>query len=125
MRPFFWFWAKLGDETWPEKYHPVICHLIDVGQVARHLWARVFRRQIRALVTARLGLADEQAAGAWLAFWAATHDIGKVSPDFQGQGKINELKKRLGAPFNFEHPGDKKPHGDVSTKVLAQELASP
>ena len=30
-----WFWAKLGHETWPDVYHPVICHLIDVGQVAR------------------------------------------------------------------------------------------
>ena len=27
------FWAKLGGTTWPDKYHPVICHLIDVAAV--------------------------------------------------------------------------------------------
>jgi hypothetical protein len=24
-------WATLGTETWPEKYHPLLCHFIDVG----------------------------------------------------------------------------------------------
>jgi hypothetical protein len=24
-------WAKLGNKTWPEEYHPVICHLVDVA----------------------------------------------------------------------------------------------
>jgi hypothetical protein len=26
------FWAKLGDATWPDKYHPVLCHLNVVGE---------------------------------------------------------------------------------------------
>jgi CRISPR-associated endonuclease/helicase Cas3 len=117
-------WAKLGSETWPEKYHPVLCHLIDVGQVARRLWDKgVFRRKMREWITTRLGLPDESAAGAWLAFWAAAHDIGKVSPDFQAQGKTDELKTRLAAAgFNFEHSGEKKQHGVLSTVVLAAEL---
>jgi hypothetical protein len=29
------FWAKLGAHTYPDRYHPVLCHLIDVGFVAR------------------------------------------------------------------------------------------
>jgi hypothetical protein len=33
MHPLLSFWAKLGNETWPDKYHPVICHLIDVAKV--------------------------------------------------------------------------------------------
>ena len=104
----------------PTNYHPVLCHLIDVGQVARRLWDDVFRPRVRAWVTARLGLADGNAAGAWLAFWAATHDIGKVSPDFQAQGKTDALKTRLAAAgFNLHNPGEKTPHGDVSTAVLA------
>ena len=118
-----WFWAKLRSATWPEKYHPVICHLIDVGQVARRLWSDVCRAKVREWVTGRLGLPDQDAAGAWLAFWAAAHDIGKVSPDFQSQGKTAELKKRLAPEFNFGSPGGKK-HGDVSTAVLAAELTA-
>ena len=45
-----WFWAKLGTETWPERYHPVICHLIDVGQVAHALWERVLRAPLKKWV---------------------------------------------------------------------------
>lgn len=117
------FWAKLGKEIWPEKYHPMICHLIDVGQVARQLWDRVLRGKVRGWVTAKLGLPDDNAAGSWLAFWAATHDIGKLSPSFQSQGKTEELRRRFGESW-FDSLGSTKPHGDISTKVLAEELES-
>jgi hypothetical protein len=73
------FWAKLGKETWPEKYHPVICHLIDVAAVTANLWDQVIRTRLRQWVSDRLGL-DEQSCGRWLAFWIGAHDIGKVSP---------------------------------------------
>src|SRR6476660_477840 len=110
------FWAKLGSAVWPEKYHPVLCHLIDVGQVARRLWNDVCRSKVREWVRIRLGLPDQEAAGAWLAFWVGAHDIGKVSPDFHAQGKTDKLKARLEAVgFNFDPTGGKKPHGDVST----------
>jgi CRISPR-associated endonuclease/helicase Cas3 len=117
------FWAKLGNETWPDKYHPVLCHLIDVGQVARRLWDEVCRPKVREWITMRLGLTDHDAAGAWLAFWAAAHDIGKVSPDFQAQGKTDKLRSWLPPEFNFAHTGDKKQHGVLSTVVLDAELA--
>ena len=58
----FWFWAKLGKETWPEKYHPVICHLIDVAAVTSNLWDRLIRSRLRQWVSGRLGL-DEKASG--------------------------------------------------------------
>jgi CRISPR-associated endonuclease/helicase Cas3 len=117
-------WAKLGNATWPDQYHPLVCHLIDVGQVARRLWdENVIRPKIRKWLTERFGLADEFAIGAWLAFWAAAHDIGKLSPCFQSQGKTDQLTARLkGDRFNF--PGDNRPHGDISTRILAQELES-
>ncbi len=123
MDPRLWFWAKLGSETWPEKYHPVLCHLIDVGQVARRLWNQALRAKIRTWIGTRLGLADQSTTGAWLAFWAAAHDIGKLTPGFQGQGKTNELRTRLPEWFGFT--GDTPPHGQVSTKVLADLLEAP
>jgi CRISPR-associated endonuclease/helicase Cas3 len=126
MIPLVSFWAKLGSATWPDEYHPVICHLIDVGAVALNLWENVFRRRFRQWLSGRLGLdKDEKACGRWLAFWCGTHDIGKVSPDFQFQGNTCELKRRLTAPeagFNFAHTGDKQQHGVISTVVLNAEL---
>jgi hypothetical protein len=56
MNPMLLFWAKLGNETWPEKYHPVICHLIDVAAVTQNLWDAVFRPQFRKWLAGRLGL---------------------------------------------------------------------
>ncbi|MBI5758205.1 MAG: hypothetical protein HZA46_06780 [Planctomycetales bacterium] len=33
------FWAKLGRGSYPQDAHPVICHLLDVGNVAATLWS--------------------------------------------------------------------------------------
>ena len=71
------FWAKLANETWPEKYHPVICHLIDVAAVTQNLWDAVFRSQFRKWLASRLGL-DEDNCARWLAFWSGAHDIGSA-----------------------------------------------
>ncbi len=123
MESLCWFWAKLGQETWPETYHPVICHLIDVAAVTAKLWEQVIRSQIRAWLSNRLAL-DQNACGCWLAFWAGAHDIGKVSPNFQSQGKTTELKRRLTASgYNFAHTGKPASHGEVSTAVLVEALA--
>jgi CRISPR-associated endonuclease/helicase Cas3 len=109
------FWAKLGSATWPETYHPVTCHLIDVGQVARRLWSDVCGSKVRQWVTARLGL-SEDAAGAWLAFWAGAHDIGKVSPGFQAKSpQAKEALRKEGFRFIGN---DDTPHGTVSAAVL-------
>ncbi len=119
------FWAKLGNETWPEKYHPVVCHLIDVAAVARQLWDQdqVYRPKVREWVTDRLGLPDPDTAGAWLSFWAGAHDIGKAAPDFQLRGKTAKLRERLEADtFDLAHAGCPMAHGPVGTAVLATEL---
>ena len=92
-----WFWAKLGKATWPDTYHPVICHLIDVGQVAFSLWNSALRKPIRERLTVQLGLESTEDAGRWLAFWIGAHDIGKVTPCFQFQGKTTNLGRRLAA----------------------------
>jgi CRISPR-associated endonuclease/helicase Cas3 len=123
--PHLLFWAKLGSETWPGKYHPVACHLIDVGAVARKIWDHVFRPRIRQWLSGRLGL-DESACGRWLAFWSGAHDIRKMAPCFQDRGKQNTaaLRERLGNAW-FALFGGNEPHGVLSTKIVADELARP
>src|SRR5262249_31662536 len=101
------FCAKVGNETWPDKYHPVICHLIDVGQVARRMWDDVLRKQARSWVTNRLGLGDESAAGGWLGFGAGPHEIGRAVRCCQTQGKTAELRRRLGEDWFTSSPGPK------------------
>jgi len=123
MDSLFCFWAKLGSAVWPDQYHPVICHLIDVAAVTSNLWNCVIRSHIRQWLSKHLGV-DEKGCGRWLAFWSGAHDIGKVAPCFQSQGKTDRLTTRLRSE-GFDFPGSSKPHGDISTQVLAQELGSP
>jgi CRISPR-associated endonuclease/helicase Cas3 len=118
------FWAKLGVATWPEHYHPVVCHLIDVAAVARHMWVGAFRSRFRISVAENLSL-DEDACGRWLAFWCGAHDIGKVAYCFQNRNdaRTASLKERLRAD-GFALPSWDRPHGTISCAVLAEELAS-
>src|SRR5262249_49072623 len=100
----FLLWAKLGDATWPEEFHPVLCHLVDVAAVALRLWDCVFRPRFRGWIAGRLGL-DEGDCRRWLAFWAGAHDIGKVAACFQDRNdaRTRALKERLcaaGFPFH-------------------------
>lgn len=111
-----WFWAKLGKEVWPERYHPVVCHLIDVGCVAREMWKKAIRQKVKLRVSEQLNLSVDE-AGAWVAFWTAAHDIGKVTPCFQAQGKSEALKKRL-FTAKYDAGSGEKHHTDTGTKVF-------
>ena len=85
-----WFWAKLGNDSWPERFHPVVCHLLDVGQVAAAIWATTLRPSMKRRVARQLGC-DEATAGAWIAYWVAAHDIGKITPCFQSLSKMGAV----------------------------------
>ncbi|MBM3983739.1 MAG: CRISPR-associated helicase Cas3' [Planctomycetes bacterium] len=119
-----YFWAKLGFETWPNKYHPVLCHLIDVGQVAAAIWRDALRDHTRQRVAKQLGLGDDVgAAGAWVAFWVAAHDIGKITPGFQFQvgDRAEQLNRKLCAR-GFDVSGGHKYHDQTGTNVLFEAL---
>lgn len=73
-------WAKTGPkDTW----HPLWCHMVDVGSVALRRFERTAPAQRRA-VAGWLGC-DEELAGRLVAVLAALHDLGKCSPAFQGK----------------------------------------
>jgi CRISPR-associated endonuclease/helicase Cas3 len=94
--------------------------MIDVAAVTRRLWDSVIRQENRKWLAERLALSQAD-CGAWLAFWCGAHDIGKVSPCFQSQGKTAQLVNQLkNAEFDF--PTETRPHGDITTKVLAALL---
>ncbi len=121
--PHLALWAKLGAQTWPTSYHPLLCHLIDVAAVARQLWENVFRPHFRQWIAARLGL-DEAGCARWLAFWCGAHDIGKAAACFQdlGNEQTKALRDWLGTNgFSVAH-GKGPPHGTISTAVLADLL---
>jgi CRISPR-associated endonuclease/helicase Cas3 len=118
MTPTHYFWAKLGTAKWPERYHPLVCHAVDVGNVARELW-RQMGRPLQQQFADALSIENEVAAR-WVAFWIAAHDIGKVTPCFQFQGQTEELKKQLTDTFNTA--SGKEHHTETGTKILNTAL---
>jgi len=120
-------WAKLSrGNTPPQGYHPLICHLLDVGSVAEAMWRDTVSPWTKRRITATLGLPDEDTAGKWIAFIAATHDIGKACPPFQHRqetpqelrlllnaARLTDAKTPIGAPVS---------HGAVSERALQDDL---
>lgn len=84
------FWAKADAGT--GLVHPLLCHLVDTSCVARVLWQVVIGSSTRRVFSSSLAI-SEQSAGAWLTYLAGLHDIGKVTPGFQG--KFNPRKEVL------------------------------
>ncbi|HMM42080.1 MAG TPA: CRISPR-associated endonuclease Cas3'', partial [Thermomicrobiales bacterium] len=104
-------WAKTdrsGKD--PDAWHPLICHMLDVAAVARAMWREVLTPALRRRITDGLGLPDEAAAEAWIAYLAGLHDLGKGSPGFQA--KWPEARDRLtDAGLTPGHPENDPGHG--------------
>ncbi len=115
------FWAKLGSGAYPEEMHPVVCHLVDVGFVAQSLWWGAVGKATRTHWSSKLQV-EPEVAGQWMSFWAAIHDIGKITPAFQFRCK--SARVRLSGMGFKVSPGPAWPHGLCSAVVLKSELAS-
>lgn len=118
-----WFlWAKWSDASQvPATYHPVICHLIDVAQVARLLWNTIYARPHRERLAAAFQL-DQAATASWVAFFAGLHDLGKASPAFQTQLGLPLVEAWLRSLSLRVANATWAPHGLISTIALEDVL---
>jgi CRISPR-associated endonuclease/helicase Cas3 len=108
-------WAK-ADRT--GQYHPLICHLIDVAQVAGALWDNVLTDSIRRHFCSLLGQPPED-SGRLLSFWIGLHDLGKASPAFQR--RCQSAQERLAAAgLSFPRVFARRTcqHGTISAQAL-------
>lgn len=74
----FKLWAKT------DPFHPLPCHLVDVGNVALELLSSGPFRGVGHRFQQASGCPPEQTI-AWLAYLASLHDLGKCSAAFQGK----------------------------------------
>ncbi len=72
------FWGKA--EKNGSDFHPAVCHMLDVGIMARELLTTL-PAQLQTRIRNIFG--DTCECG--LAFFSAIHDIGKISPGFVGK----------------------------------------
>ena len=112
-RDFFVFWGKA--EKAGSSWHPAVCHMLDVGIVARSLLA--FQSpQIQKRLLALFG----PSATNTLALIAALHDIGKISPGFQSK-RADLCKSLEGLGFGFPKFATSN-HGKIAASCLSDLL---
>jgi CRISPR-associated endonuclease/helicase Cas3 len=113
------FWVD-EDGSW--RFHPLICHMLDVAAVAEAIWTDCLAARVRSHLSQALRLGEDE-AGRWLAFLAGCHDLGKATPVFQAKGSRDQHStppwlKGTGLEFkplgNLSDPG----HGVVTAARL-------
>jgi CRISPR-associated endonuclease/helicase Cas3 len=118
---YYSLWAKT-DQTGGEEIHPLIYHLIDVGECTLALWNLALSEQTRQTFANYLNL-DIETTGRILAFWASLHDFGKAAPGFQRK-YLPAISTLNNAGFKFPEPTPRlAPHGQVSAWALERLLA--
>ena len=116
-------WAKLPRHGETAGYHPLLAHMIDVGQVARAMWRLVLPPAAREAVAEELGV-EPEVAGGWVALWAGAHDLGKASPAFARQNSSAwERIRQAGFPCPADAPTIKAPHGTITALELPELLS--
>jgi len=89
--------------------------MLDTFAVCEQIWQTCLHSCARKWLSGQL-LLPEKEASQWIAFWVGLHDIGKASPDFQGNSEVvkNKLEKS-GYKFNRKSATY---HGTASACIL-------
>lgn len=130
------FWAKTGDKDSPTRGLSLIQHMLDAGSVAARLWDTWLAPGLQERFSEHLHLSmeDTRALVCWL---AATHDMGKATPEFSGQldarrdENLAIYRQRI-EQQDFEFPEDlvaptsglRCPHSKYSQSILTHLLTN-
>jgi CRISPR-associated helicase cas3 len=130
------FWAKTGDKESPTRGLSLVQHMLDAGSVAARLWDTWLAPGLQKRFSEHLHLSmeDTRALVCWL---AATHDMGKATPEFSGQldarrdENLAVYRQRI-EQQDFEFPEDlvtptsglRCPHSKYSQSILIHLLTS-
>ena len=130
------FWAKTGDKDSPTRGLSLVQHMLDAGSVAARLWDTWLAPGLQKRFSEHLHLSmeDMRSLVCWL---AATHDMGKATPEFSGQldarrdENLAVYRQRI-EQQDFEFPEDlvtptsglRCPHSKYSQSILVRLLTS-
>lgn len=130
------FWAKTGDKDSPTRGLSLVQHMLDAGSVAARLWDTWLAPGLQKRFSEHLHLSmeDTRSLVCWL---AATHDMGKATPEFSGQldarrdENLAVYRQRI-EQQDFEFPEDlvtpvsglRCPHSKYSQSILIDLLTN-
>lgn len=119
------FWAKTSQKERPG-VHPVICHLLDVGNSCREVLTRYVNKKLMRYLMNAIDLrvngrkATKEEFIAFLCFLSAAHDIGKISPSFQRKisGQLEDLYRKLSIYRYLDTADGFHYHAGLSVNIL-------
>ena len=121
-RPGFALWGKAQPvPEFDSAAHPLICHMVDVANVAELLVDNVLARGTTRRFLQGFGCSPD-AARQWLPLLVALHDFGKASPAFQAKwvaGRPGLREAGLDLDIDSKHGRD---HGTVGPFFLSPVL---
>jgi len=111
----FWGKSEKGNSLW----HPAVCHMIDAGLITEALIENFTSSLQKYILKYFAGVANERECFRWVAFFAALHDLGKISPGFQFKRPdlVINLPKE---DFPFSPDFDETDHGRVTFLSLRE-----
>ncbi|NOT62452.1 MAG: CRISPR-associated endonuclease Cas3'', partial [Acidobacteria bacterium] len=128
------FWAKTthDKDRYPNAYHPLLCHLIDVAAVTLVMWKDVLPKAVKERIARSLGLPTDddglEVTGRIVAWIAGLHDLGKASPPFAHRPTTQNIHQLYDgtrfAKTREPEPAKKAPHGYVTASELPEILGS-
>ena len=127
-------WAKTGSDETPSIGLSLPQHMTDAGSVAAELWDKWLSPGTKQRIMKMLNLTQDEAKS--FACWvAATHDMGKATPEFAGQldsrgrEELRVFRDRIEEhKFNFPNhlttppAGTRYPHSTYSQSILIRLL---
>ena len=127
-------WAKTGSDETPSIGLSLPQHMTDAGSVAAELWDKWLSPGTKQRIMKMLNLTQDEAKS--FACWvAATHDMGKATPEFAGQldsrgrEELRVFRDRIEEhKFNFPNDlttppaGTRCPHSTYSQSILIKLL---
>ena len=127
-------WAKTGSEESPSVGLSLPQHMTDAGSVAAELWDKWLSPGAKQRIMELLNLTQNEAKS--FACWvAATHDMGKATPEFAGQldsrgkeelrvfrDRIEEHKFNFPLHLTTPPAGARCPHSTYSQSIIIKLL---
>jgi CRISPR-associated endonuclease/helicase Cas3 len=109
-------WGKTARNNQnPNQFHPVVFHMLDVGNIARELLSERASPRWRNALVKTLN-ADADTLIDWLPYLIALHDIGKISAAFQSANK-QQTERLKHEGFSFD---SWLSNADVSHSTISQ-----
>lgn len=112
-------WGKIDETADALEYHPLVCHMLDVGLVAGEVWDSLLTNSVRADLSNSFGIGQGEMREAVMRL-ASLHDLGKATPSFQRKNlRAKKLLENVG--FNFAGSTDQY-HGDLTAHLVDEHV---